>query len=172
MLSPRSCSGRLTERGSDRRDSRHPSVLRDLCEVSAAEPAAVIEVVDRFRRKGRSFLLPGPEQPLTADTILDISHESLIRVWGRLRRWADKEAQAAEDYLRLVERMSRYHQGKDTYLSNPALQFALDRRQENQPNQAWARRYDARFNEAMAFLDASLAEHEKQESEKRGRPAT
>ena len=40
-----------------------------------------------FRRPGRSFLMPPAPVPLTPDTIVDLSHESLMRCWTRLRGW-------------------------------------------------------------------------------------
>lgn len=52
----------------------------------------VIAVVEAFRRDGRSFLSPPPAVRLTDDSVIDITHESLIRQWARLREWTVDEA--------------------------------------------------------------------------------
>jgi len=155
---------RLTEKGTDNRQIRHPATLRDVCAVTAADPTTVGVVLDKFRRQGRSFILPGAERPPHPDLLLDISHESLIRVWRRLTAWVDEEAWSAYEYRRLVERAQLYRAGKDTYLRDPALGIALDWRERAQPNAAWAARYHPAFAEAMAFLDESLAKNQQEQA--------
>ena len=54
--------------------------LAAVCEVSEAE---VVQVIDIFRRAGRSFLTPPDGAPLESHTIVDLSHESLMRCWTR-----------------------------------------------------------------------------------------
>ncbi|MGD8931043.1 MAG: WD40 repeat domain-containing protein, partial [Chromatiales bacterium] len=157
---------RLTEKGADRREVRHPTTLGDLCAVTEQTKDAILPILETFRRPDRCFLLPALEAPLDEQSVLDIAHESLIRVWRQLRTWADEEAESAAEYLRLVERMARYRAGQDTHLQNPALRLALDWRQRYRPNQAWANRYDRRFADAMRFLDESEAAHHKAEAEK------
>lgn len=148
----------LTEIDADHRAIRRPSSLRELCDVTAAPPAEVAEVVDVFRNQGASFLLPGIRERLGPDSIIDITHESLIRVWGRLHDWVQEEAHAADEYRRLAERALLYQQGKDTHLSGPALSLALEWRERNSPNEAWAYRYHPEFRMALRFLDESLSE--------------
>jgi len=157
---------RLTEQGPDRREIRHPTTLGDLCAVTEQPLDVILPVVDVFRHRDRGFLLPGPETPLDEESLLDIAHESLIRDWRRLRLWVDEETQSAEEYLRLVERMVRFEAGKDTHLHNPALGLALQWRECNHPNSAWAQRYDCRFDAAMRFLDQSEAAHHRAEAER------
>ena len=52
----------------------------------------VVAVIDRFRKPGRTFLMPPIDRELEGGTIIDISHESLMRVWVSLGRWVDDEA--------------------------------------------------------------------------------
>ena len=49
-------------------------------------------MIDVFRDPSRSFLMPPAGEALGAETVIDISHESLMRVWQRLDAWADEEA--------------------------------------------------------------------------------
>ncbi|HAA18612.1 MAG TPA: hypothetical protein DCP28_07525, partial [Cytophagales bacterium] len=55
---------------------------------------AIIQVLEVFRKPGRSFLLPSVGA-LTENSVLDISHESLMRVWDRLQAWLQAEAEGA-----------------------------------------------------------------------------
>jgi hypothetical protein len=87
----------------DNQTIRRPSTLAALCQRAQASQTEVVAVLDKFRQEGRSFLMPPGDTPLTSDTIIDISHESLIRQWIRLRQWAEAEAQATEVYRRLQE---------------------------------------------------------------------
>ena len=56
-----------------------------ICEATEAEVIAVVEI---FRRPGRSFLMPPRTVPLGPRSIVDLSHESLMRCWTRLIEWA------------------------------------------------------------------------------------
>jgi hypothetical protein len=82
----------LTERGPDNREIRRPTRLKEICEIAGASPEEVSAVVEVFRSEGRSFLMPPAGVALGPDTVIDISHESLIRNWGRLREWVKDEA--------------------------------------------------------------------------------
>ena len=66
-------------------------------------PAQVTAVVEVFRHLDRSFITPSAGVPLRSDTVLDISHESLIRQWQRLNQWVEQEALSADNYRRLEQ---------------------------------------------------------------------
>ncbi|MBV9926750.1 MAG: hypothetical protein JOZ96_17155 [Acidobacteria bacterium] len=147
----------LTEKGEDNREVRRPTVLGDLCVLSGAsleEAAAVLEV---FRREGRSFLTPPADVALAADSLIDISHESLIRNWKRLKEWVDAESQSAQIYTRLAQTAVLYERGQAGLWRDPDLQLALDWREQTRPTAAWGQRYHPAFDSAMRFLDESVA---------------
>ena len=152
----------LTDKGSGGWGIRRPTRLGNLCMLAEASEEEVIEVIDVFRKPSRSFLMPPAEQPLEAETVIDISHESLMRVWARLKKWVDDEALSGRIYSSLAERVDLYEQGYESLLAASQLQRALDWQKEQQPNAAWAARYHAGFEEAMAFLEASVAEQERE----------
>jgi WD40 repeat protein len=152
----------LTEKGADNREIRRPLELHEACEIAEADESDVVAVVEAFRRAGRSFLMPPPSVALHPDSLVDISHESLIRNWTRLRKWTDEEAQSARIYKRLAETAVLHKAGEEALLKDPALQVALDWRVKNKPNAAWARRYHAEYETAMSFLDASVAARERE----------
>ena len=157
----------LTDKATDPRGVRRPTTLGTLCALADATPAEVTQVIDVFRKPSRSFLMPPAEDTLEAETVIDISHESLMRVWERLKSWADEEAQSAQTYRRLAQTAVLHSEGKAGLWDDPDLQAALDWQEKNQPNEVWAGRYHPEFTSAMGFLkkskevgDAELAEIE------------
>lgn len=145
----------LTERGADNRGIRHPNRFDSLCDIVAAEEHETGRVVDAFRKQGRTFLMPADQLVVKSDTVIDISHESLMRVWQRLDRWVEEESQSARIYRRLAESALLHLEGKADLYHDPDLQIALTWREKEQPNAYWAARYHPGFVDAMAFLDAS-----------------
>ncbi len=156
----------LTEKGSDGRGIRHPSSIKLVAEIAQCEPKEAINVVERFRIPGRSFLNPSIEVPLDVNTIVDISHESLMRVWDRLILWVDEEVDAVQLYLRLSEAASLYQKGQGTLWRPPDLQLALNWKDKRKPTLTWAQRYDPAFERAMVFLQTSKDTYELEEENK------
>ncbi len=152
----------LTLQGDNALGIRQPAPLATICAITRCAPAEIVRVVDCFRAPGRSFLMPPPDVVLEADTILDISHESLMRCWERLLQWTGQEARSAWLYRRLADRAALYEQAEAGLLRNPELQLALQWRQERQPSAAWADRYDPHFEQTMAFLEQSQAAWEQE----------
>ena len=149
----------LTDKATDSRGVRRPTTLGTLCALTDATEAEVTAVIDVFRKPSRSFLMPPAGEPLEPDTVIDISHESLMRVWQRLMTWSDEEAQSAQMYRRLADAATRYAVGKSSLWRDPDLQLALDWREQNQPNETWASRYAAGFDAVCTFLQESEAAH-------------
>jgi hypothetical protein len=159
----------LTEKGADNREIRRPTRLSEIAAAAEVSEPELVAVIDVFRRAGRSFLMPPAGVALSSETVIDISHESLIRNWKRLQTWVDEEAQSSRVYRRLGEAAVLHQEGSEGLLQDPALQIALDWRDKNKPNAAWAERYHAQFDQSVAYLeqsriarDAALAERERQ----------
>jgi hypothetical protein len=115
----------------------------------------VIKVINEFRIQGRSFVTPAENVELTEYTVIDISHESLMRVWDRLKGWVEEETNSVLMYLRLSEAASLYQLGKTGLWRPPDLQLALNWKKTQQPSLAWAKKYNPAFEKVMVFLDAS-----------------
>ncbi len=145
----------LTDKVPGRRGVRRPIQVREVCEFTGASPEEVIAVADRFRRPGRSFLMPPIDVELDADSVIDISHESLMRVWDRLIGWVEEETEAAQFYLRLSRAAALHEEGSAGLWRDPELEFALRWHEKNGPTEAWARRYDSSFERNMSFLAQS-----------------
>jgi WD40 repeat protein len=93
----------ITERAEDRRPVRRPLPLGTIATIAGVSMEEIIPVVDAFRTQQRTFLTPPEGVALEPQTIVDISHESLIRNWPRLARWAKLESAAAGELRRLRE---------------------------------------------------------------------
>jgi tetratricopeptide (TPR) repeat protein len=150
----------LSDRGADNRETRRPTRLDTLCKIAGANVAEVIAVIDVFRGGGRSFLMPPAGTPLQADSVIDISHESLIRNWQRLKDWVNEEATSVRIYRRVAETAVLHREGSEGLMQDPALAFALDWREKSHPNEAWAQRYHPEFQLGMEYLDQSRLAHE------------
>jgi hypothetical protein len=150
----------LTDKATDPRGVRRPTRFDRLCEIVGAPPGEVRRVLHEFRTPDRPFLLPalpekqGDTDPLQDDSVVDISHESLLRVWKRLQDWADEEARSAQIFRDLAYDAEQ----KRSYWRDPELQMALDWREREGPTEAWAEQYGPGFEAANDFLDASEAD--------------
>src|SRR5690606_18822044 len=91
----------VTEKNQDNRGLRRPCRLGLIAELSEASEEEVIQVIDHFRQPGRSFLMPAANIPLTVDSMIELSHESLMRIWNRLSGWVEDEFESATMYKRL-----------------------------------------------------------------------
>jgi WD40 repeat protein len=136
---------------------RRPCRVAELVAISEMPEHQVVPILERFRRPGRSFLMPPHDVPLQDSTIVDLSHESLIRLWDRLVAWTADEAKSADFYKRLSQAAELHERGEAALWRDPELQLALNWRDSARPVRAWAERYDVDFDAAMAFLDRSRA---------------
>lgn len=147
----------LTNKATDARGVRRPTGFSMLCELTDASPEELRRVIDAFRKPSRSFLMPPIHEPLDEGSVIDISHESLMRMWKRLDQWADEEAESTQLYLRLSETAALHGKGRAGLWRDPDLQRALEWRMNNVPNPVWASRIRPGFDQAMRFLDDSRA---------------
>ncbi len=163
----------LTVEGSEKRGIRRPRRLQTLGRILDVEKTELLRVIDAFRQPEVSFLMPPAEVELRDATVIDLSHESLMRVWTRLRAWVDEEAQSVGIFRRLSESAALWRQGRTALCRDPELSIARAWLHTNRPNAAWAEQYEGSFDEAMAYLQASTeaAEAEIRERQERTRAA-
>jgi WD40 repeat protein/energy-coupling factor transporter ATP-binding protein EcfA2 len=160
----------LNDLDKDKKGIRRPVPLKDLILLTEAKEDEVVDIIDQFRAPGRAFLLPYDVQ-LTPDTIIDISHESIMRLWQRLKNWIEEETRSAELYLRLSDSAKLYQQGKTGLWIDTDLALATKWQDDNKPNALWASRYDPAFERAITFLDYSKKEYQTKIDQKSRRQA-
>ena len=105
----------LTDTFSDARGVRRPTSISHLARICEASENEIIEVIEVFRRPGRSFLTPPFSVPLESRSVIDISHESLMRCWARLIRWAEDERASASFFVRLAQAASWFAKARPGY---------------------------------------------------------
>jgi cell division protein FtsB len=100
----------LAELDPNGRAFRRPLPWAQLLAETGAERDSIEAVVRRFAAEDCGFLgRPAPDEPLNAETIVDIAHEALLRRWTRLcgsdlkAGWLQQEAQDAATYEAMVK---------------------------------------------------------------------
>jgi len=156
----------ITEKGADNKGLRHPSGVAIISSIAGCTSEELFEVVEKFRIPSRSFITPRQNVPLGEDSVIDLSHESLMRLWDRLREWVDDEASSVQMYLRLSEASAMYQQGKTSLWRPPDLQLAINWRDQHKPTLTWAERYNPAFERAMVYLRTSEKEYLEEEENK------
>ena len=156
----------ITEKGPDNKGVRRPTKLGTIASIAGCSQQELIDVIDVFRSSGRSFITPAEGVELNSESVIDISHESLMRIWDRLRIWVEREAESERMYLRLSEAAAMFQEGKTTLLRPPDLQLALQWRNENKPSLTWAERYHPAFERTMVYLRTSEKEYTREEENK------
>ena len=169
---------RLTARGRSSRERRDPATVAELWAVcgavTAEERKQVTEVIDRFRGSDATFL-----RPLTGDleptTYVDITHESLIRLWKKLRdKWLPDEQLSAKTLLELADRARNKKAGSGELLRGQDVVRVdeWDRSRNRAP--AWAKHYvdEATLTDVVAFVEASRARERRRVRSRIGRWVT
>ena len=150
----------LTQKVNGNVGLRRAVSLREIAQIATVDEEAIIAVVEVFRKPGRSLLMPPAEVPLGPDSMIEISHESLMRIWIRLKVWVEEEYQSAQMYKRLSEAAAMYQIGRTRLWRPPDLQLALNWQKKQQPTLVWAQRYDEAYERAIVFLDTSKTTYE------------
>jgi len=100
------------------RKIRRPRPVNDLLNAPAGANGAgtigfteLSDVITVFRRPGRSFLVT-TQGALAPASIVDISHEALIRQWTRLSKWVEDEAELQARLGRLEEDAAEWNRDR------------------------------------------------------------
>lgn len=148
----------ITEKRGENFGIRRPTRLNEIASIADVSEADVVAVIEKFREPGRSLVTPAFGTHLTSRSMIDLSHESLMRIWVRLKNWVDDEAEAVQMYLRLAEAAAMYQVGKAGLWRPPDLQLALNWQAKHKPTLVWGQRYNPAFERTMIFLEYSKKE--------------
>lgn len=148
----------LIEIGENNFPTRRPATLEKLCAITGTEKDTVLRLVKIFNDNQRSFLtLSGNKE----NPLIEISHESLIRLWKTLGEWVSNEVESLRTYLRLATAANRKEQTSATLYKGEDLYEAIIWKKERKPNLDWAANYDHKFgfdyNNAISFLEESTS---------------
>jgi energy-coupling factor transporter ATP-binding protein EcfA2 len=144
----------LTMRDDAQKDTRRPTELSKIIELTGASPADVVDVIDAFRQPGCCFLMPpiNKNAPLSDDSVIDISHESLIRQWETLQKWVKDEAESANTYRELKEASQKWVKGDRTLLQSEEFYYFSKWYRKTTITLLWAKKYDRNFELAQKFF--------------------
>jgi energy-coupling factor transporter ATP-binding protein EcfA2 len=153
--------------GAGKRDSRRPTAVSEITSlakavIADADDNEVIAVANVFRAPQYGFLVPACPERLDRDRFLDITHESLIRLWDLLRGWVQKEADSVATYRSLEQAAQREKARKVGLYKSPDLDVALAWKAREKPVKEWAARYGGDFELAMGFLAESEAQRQEE----------
>jgi tetratricopeptide (TPR) repeat protein len=151
----------LSDTFTDPRGIRRPASVQDLAAICDVPESEILETVEIFRSPERCFLMPPVSVTLESQSIVDLSHESLMRCWTRLAGWAKEERASAETYVHLSRAAAWFENGKAGLWRDPELELGLQWQRKNRPTAAWAERYDLAFDRAIQFLQKSEAERDR-----------
>lgn len=127
----------LTERTVEGDTNRRPFPFARLCCVVGAPPDQVAKVIERFRRTDTAFVMPRPDEPLSPGRMIDISHESLIRLWARLKDWVEIETKARTGMERLLMDAEAWEKQNGDLLGPHDLEGVDEWLEPTQPNACW-----------------------------------
>jgi energy-coupling factor transporter ATP-binding protein EcfA2 len=113
----------ITEKNQENLGVRRQAKVSLVAGLAGVSDSQVINVVEKFRQVGRSFLMPAYSVALNADSLIELSHESLIRIWTRLAGWVDEEFESARMYKRVSDAAAMYQIGKTGLWRPPDLQL-------------------------------------------------
>ena len=145
----------ITDTSSNSDGIRRPCSLVKLSQQINVSEAKIKEVIQGFRSSERSFIFPSLTQEINGEDMIDISHESLMREWERLKNWLTEELDSSKIYLNLCSLATLYQEGRGSLLINPELAIVLKWREKQRPTETWGSRYDTSFPRAINFLEES-----------------
>ena len=146
----------LTDRSSDGRWIRRPCRVSEILDVAETDINTLNTVITCFTSDSRSFLTLHPQSDtLTPDTLVDLSHESLMRLWKKLQNWSELEIRSAEQLQLLSDAAARYAAGKGGLWSDPELALALKWQEERHPNEVWSKRFGVDYEQVRQFIQKS-----------------
>ncbi len=143
----------LTDNNAEGSAVRRPQTFAELMAVTGSDERTLLDVVDRFRTEGVSFLTPYGSTPIGPATLIDISHEALIRCW---RKIADaKDGWLLREFRDgLIWKSLRIQAQKGETLSASAT-TDRDAWLSTLPSPAWSERYDGGWADVQRLMVAS-----------------
>jgi energy-coupling factor transporter ATP-binding protein EcfA2 len=120
-------------------------------------------ILSIFREQDNSFIRPFvTDDPvsisLADDTVLDITHESLIRNWDLLNKWANKEYEYYVTFLDFKKQLNRWldsDKSKGYLLPIGPLSYFENWEKQCQPNKYWIKRYKGNTDDDQNVLKDS-----------------
>ncbi|MEO6730645.1 MAG: hypothetical protein ABIN01_05470 [Ferruginibacter sp.] len=151
-----------------RRPQKFDRILAICAAVKDSSRQDVLNVINKFRKKSCAFLTPYEDVIEITDTsVIDISHESLMRQWDLLNGdvsrgdikngWMKQEQRSADKLYWLSESVT----DKREYLRGWDIKNVLKWREKQNPNDAWAERYVDNLPDVKIYIEKSITNNKK-----------
>ena len=135
---------------------RRPQRFDRLVAVAGGDREALRRIIDAFRTEGVSFLTPYPPEPIEDATVIDISHEALIRCWHRIADpkdgWLQREFQDGLIWRSLLAPADSFEKNPKDVLS-PGLTEDRSQWLRGHPP-AWCERYGGGWQRVNELIRA------------------
>jgi hypothetical protein len=147
----------LTDINADGQAIRRPRTLAQLEAVTGVDEPTLRHVVDAFRAEGVSFLRPYGTAPVDRDTLIDISHEALIRCWEKIADpkdgWLMREFRNGLVWRALLVQADSFERDPKNVLAPTTT----DEREQwlRRRNASWAQRYGGGWERVQTLVAAS-----------------
>ena len=158
----------------DGRGVRNRMTLQEITSIINDENITsqkVGRLINLYRIQGNTFISPFVDEgdepgDLPKDTVLDITHEALIRNWTRLHDLAIKEDESHHtftDFKQQLDRWIKNEKGRGYLLSIGPLNYFETWYEDQQPNKYWLAKYNEEklsYEEKVKESDAILEDAE------------
>jgi hypothetical protein len=172
----------LTDINAEGQAVRRPRTFAELVAVTGSDEHTLKEMIDPFRADGVSFLTPYGDVSIGPETLVDISHEALIRCWRKIAD--DKDGWLQREFRDgLIWKTLRMQAQRGETLAATATE-ARDAWLRTLPSSRWSERYDDAWDDVQRLMIASrkardeelrrkreLEEARRQEAEERAQRA-
>ena len=142
------------------RKIRRPQPVGEIARAARVEIGELAPVIQAFSRAGRSFLVT-TDGALRPESIVDVSHEALIRQWVRLCGWVEDEADRQGRVRRLETDAGEWDRDRERFQESLYAGYELLRAEELRPALEPS-------SQALAFLNESRRVRRRRRLIKRG----
>jgi TPR repeat protein len=147
----------LTDVNAEGSAIRRPRRFADLAAEIGASKEELRPILDGYRAIDASFITPYAPTPIADATLIDISHEALIRCWGRIAApndgWLKREFDDGLAWRSLLVEGRAFAKDESRVLSPSAT---VDRGSLYAArNESWSQRYGGGWEQVGALLTAS-----------------
>ncbi|MBH3428877.1 ATP-binding protein [Pseudomonas alkylphenolica] len=153
----------LTDINAESKAIRRPQTIKQLIAVTGGQREDIHLVVNTFRIDGVSFLTPHGQAPLEDNTLIDISHEALIRCWQKIddphNGWLIREFRNGLIWRALLVQADSFEQDAGSVLG-AAMATERDR-WIRQYNEQWTERYGGDWERVKSLLAASIKDRDR-----------
>lgn len=149
--------------GEKKEGVRQPRKIQDIQNITGAAFSDILIIYKAFSAEGASFLYSPSGKELDESSIIDISHESLMREWDLFRKWKEEEEKDKAILVRLNDFAEEYKYKKRDALTGPELEhyskwnqhLQFQRKGQREKVLFWAKRYKVNFVEINAYIEIS-----------------